>query len=380
MAGCSPLRFCFVLTASRCRRGRGARIAGAATERARRRRSHVRVRARTGLRYARSGAFTDFEVMLADLSRADVVLVGEQHDDPNTHRLEAALLEGLLRRRAALVVSLEMFERDVQPALDAYLGGRNTEEEFLKASRPWPRYATDYRPLVELAKVQTWPVIAANVPRRVASDIARNGLAPLASLPAPERAFVAADLQCPKDAYFDRFAATMGEHPGSAVGRDRRPPGQQATIERYYQSQCAKDETMAESIAASFARRGSAHRPDRPLHRCVPQRLRHRHRRARPPPAARPSGRDRHARAARHARRRRTFRRRSQTCGVPDLHGQVGRSERRSAIGGRRSGFGDRRSASAIATSLSECCGECPRRPGLKVGPIFSRSGISAVT
>ena len=127
----------------------------------------------------RSGAFSDFELMLADLSRADVILVGEQHDDPNTHRLETALLEGLQRRRSALVVSLEMFERDVQPALDAYLGGRNTEEEFLKASRPWPRYATDYRPLVELARVETWPVIAANLPRRVASDIAKHGLAPL---------------------------------------------------------------------------------------------------------------------------------------------------------------------------------------------------------
>jgi len=209
----------------------------------------------------RAAAFSDFEVMLADLSRADVVLVGEEHDDANTHRLETALLEGLLRRRPALVVSLEMFERDVQPALDAYLGGRNTEEDFLKASRPWPRYATDYRPLVELAKVQTWPVIAANVPRRVASDIARNGLAPLASLPAPERAFVAADMQCPKDAYFDRFAAMMGEHPGSTPGAPADGAAQEAMIERYYQSQCAKDETMAESIAASFARRGSASGP-----------------------------------------------------------------------------------------------------------------------
>ena len=150
-----------------------------------------------------------------------------------------------------------MFERDVQPALDAYLGGRNTEEEFLKASRPWPRYATDYRPLVELARVETWPVIAANLPRRVASDIAKHGLAPLASLPAPERALVAADVQCPKDAYFDRFAATMADHPGRAPGGMPAAADQQATIERYYQSQCAKDETMAESIATSFARRGS---------------------------------------------------------------------------------------------------------------------------
>src|SRR5512134_2482948 len=66
-------------------------------------------------------AFSDFETMLADLARADVVLVGEQHDDPNTHRLEAAVLQGLLRRGTGITVSLEMFERDVQGVLDAYL-------------------------------------------------------------------------------------------------------------------------------------------------------------------------------------------------------------------------------------------------------------------
>src|SRR5919108_5208072 len=57
--------------------------------------------------------FTDFEVMLADLARADVVFVGEQHDDPATHRLELAILEGMIRRRTGVVVALEMFERDV---------------------------------------------------------------------------------------------------------------------------------------------------------------------------------------------------------------------------------------------------------------------------
>ena len=90
--------------------------------------------------------------MLAAIARADVVFVGEQHDDPNTHRLERALLEGIARRRSDVVVSLEMFERDVQKRLDDYLAGRVTEEDFLKEARPWPRYATDYRPLVEFAK------------------------------------------------------------------------------------------------------------------------------------------------------------------------------------------------------------------------------------
>ncbi len=42
----------------------------------------------------RRRTFTDFEAMLADLARADVVLVGEQHDDPNTHRLEPPFSRG----------------------------------------------------------------------------------------------------------------------------------------------------------------------------------------------------------------------------------------------------------------------------------------------
>src|SRR5947209_2387656 len=108
----------------------------------------------------RQKAFGDFETMLADLARADVILVGEQHDDPNTHRLELAVLEGLTRRRVPLVFALEMFERDVQPVLDDYLSGRISEDRFLAASRPWPRYATDYRPLVEFAKAHAIPVIA----------------------------------------------------------------------------------------------------------------------------------------------------------------------------------------------------------------------------
>jgi uncharacterized iron-regulated protein len=203
---------------------------------------------------ARQRAFSDFEAMLADVAKADVIFIGEQHDDPNTHRLEVAVLEGLRRRGAAPTLSLEMFERDVQPALDSYLAGKTTEDEFLKTSRPWPRYATDYRALVEMAKAQTWPVIASNVPRRYASEVAKSGLKSLDAVPSPERSWVAADLQCPKDAYFDRFADTMNSH---QPGGDKRAPNAAGTeLERYYLAQCLKDETMAEAIAGAYERLG----------------------------------------------------------------------------------------------------------------------------
>ena len=206
----------------------------------------------------RRGAFIDFESMVAVLTRADVVLVGEQHDDPNTHRLEYALVSGLKRRRVAPTVSMEMFERDVQDVIDRYLSGAITEEQLLKEARPWPRYATDYRSLVELAKAEGWPVVAANLPRRFASEIAKTGEGSIGRLSIADRALVARDLQCPHDVYFDRFTNAMTDHSPSADGKPAASTDEQrATTDRYYWAQCSKDETMAESIArASEARAG----------------------------------------------------------------------------------------------------------------------------
>lgn len=200
-----------------------------------------------------AGAFVDFEVMLASLAKVDVVFVGEQHDDPNTHRLEAAILDGLHRRKVTPVLSLEMFERDVQPWLNDYLAGQVSEEEMLKNARPWTRYATDYRRMVEMARERKWTVLASNVPRPIAQQVVKGGKEALEQLPEKDRAFVARDLQCPLDGYFDRFAETMSGHPGGS----QTPEQQRATLERYYWSQCVKDETMAEAIAGAYGKKSA---------------------------------------------------------------------------------------------------------------------------
>lgn len=196
------------------------------------------------------GAFTDFESMMASLVWSDVVLVGEQHDDPNTHRLELAVLEGLARRNRSVIVSMEMFERDVQEPLDQFQRGQLTEGEFLKTSRPWPRYATDYKPLVDFAVARNWPIVAANVPRPLASEVAKSGLDVLASRTGDARQQFARDLSCSAgDPYFTRFVSAMGGHPTAGSNADEAA----RTNERYFQAQCLKDETMAESIAQALA-------------------------------------------------------------------------------------------------------------------------------
>ncbi len=193
---------------------------------------------------------TDFEAMVAKLATFDVVFLGEQHDDPRTHALEAAVLEGVARRRSGpIVLALEMFERDVQLTLDAYLAGSLAETEFLAKARPWPNYANDYRPMVEYARANQWPVVAGNIPRRIASAVGRKGLIALDSLDATERSFAARDIACPRDKYWERFRATMGDMSGH--GPPRPAEEIEATVWRIYEAQCIKDETMGESIAAT---------------------------------------------------------------------------------------------------------------------------------
>ncbi len=209
--------------------------------------------------------------MVERLSRADVVFFGEQHDDSETHRAEAELLEAIGRTGRPVVLSLEMFERDVQGVVDDYLAGRIDEKDFLARSRPWDRYATDYRRMVEHAKERRWSVVAANVPRSLASAVGRKGLAALDTLTPKERTYAANDNVCPKDDYRARFLESMQSHsPGAPsmaaapvpaappVARPVTPPAASgasasgglppAMAERFYLAQCVKDETMAEAI------------------------------------------------------------------------------------------------------------------------------------
>jgi uncharacterized iron-regulated protein len=186
----------------------------------------------------RQKTFSDFETMLADLARADAVFVGEQHDDPNTHRLELAIVEGLTRRGVPVVVAMEMFERDVQGAVDQYAAGTMTEEQFLKESRPWPRYASDYRPLIEFAKAHHLPIVGSNVPRRIASDVSKTGMSVVERL-GNDRRFASREPQCPPSGdYYDRFVEAMGGHQG--------------TTPNFYFAQCLKDETMGEAVSDAF--------------------------------------------------------------------------------------------------------------------------------
>jgi uncharacterized iron-regulated protein len=130
------------------------------------------------------------QTIIDSLEGADVLFVGETHDNAVAHLLEAELLRSAFERYGAasakrrdVALSLEMFERDVQAVVDEYLAGLISERHFLLSSRPWKNYETDYRPLVEYARAQRLPVIAANAPARYVSRVSTQGPDSLGALP-----------------------------------------------------------------------------------------------------------------------------------------------------------------------------------------------------
>jgi uncharacterized iron-regulated protein len=139
--------------------------------------------------YDGEGQPISLDAMIERLQAAQVVFVGEYHDDPAAHHLQMRIFERLHQRCKGrkLALSLEMFERDVQHIVDEYLADLITEVHFLASSRPWKNYQSDYRPLVEYAKQHNLSVIAANAPRRYVNRVGRLGAESLRQVPEPQR-------------------------------------------------------------------------------------------------------------------------------------------------------------------------------------------------
>jgi uncharacterized iron-regulated protein len=175
--------------------------------------------------------------VVADMKHADVLFFGEEHNDSTGHQLELVLLKQLSAQYSGkTALSMEMFETDCQTVLDEYLAGLIRDKNFETDARVWPNY-DDYRPLIEFARTNKLPVIAANAPSRYSNMVNRLGLSSLQQLDATGKSYLPPlPIDTATGAYLKKFDDIMGGH--SAM------PGMQM-----YQAQNLWDATMGWSIA-----------------------------------------------------------------------------------------------------------------------------------
>ena len=89
--------------------------------------------------------------MFKQLSKSDIILFGELHNNPISHWLQLEVTKDLAKKRE-LALGAEMLEADNQTQLNDYLNGKIDAIELDSTARLWPNYKTDYKPLVDFAK------------------------------------------------------------------------------------------------------------------------------------------------------------------------------------------------------------------------------------
>lgn len=196
--------------------------------------------------YTSEGKKTDYGRMLQELSKADVIFIGETHNCPVAHWMEYEITSDLIRKSSkGLVLGAEMFETDNQLLVDEYTKGLISSDKFESEAKLWDNYWTDYASLLYLAREHQLKFVATNVPRRYASYVKDNGLEALAGLGEEAKALMA-----PLPIPFDR---TVQDE--SMFGMMQMIGGKGHGNSHFAEAQAVKDATMAWFISQNFDRK-----------------------------------------------------------------------------------------------------------------------------
>ena len=101
------------------------------------------------------GRFVPEDEILRRMLRADIVYLGERHDNPGHHRLQTRLLKALIRSGKRPAAAFEMFTRDMAEKLAAHLASPEADLAMIPGivgwkKRGWPAWEM-YAPIVEAA-------------------------------------------------------------------------------------------------------------------------------------------------------------------------------------------------------------------------------------
>lgn len=131
----------------------------------------------------RAGRFVTSDAVVAKLAGARYVLLGERHDNPDHHRVQAALVRALIAAGRRPAVAFEMFTADDAAAISRHLAAAPRDAAGLAEAVNWKRSGwpdwAHYQPIAQAALDAGLPVVAANLAPATARALARGQRASL---------------------------------------------------------------------------------------------------------------------------------------------------------------------------------------------------------
>jgi|AGTN01.2.fsa_nt_gi Uncharacterized iron-regulated protein len=179
--------------------------------------------------------------LVDELSKVDLVFVGEQHDSVLHHQMQLQIIKSLYALDENLGVGMEMFQRPYQSVVDRYFSGRISEDEFLKQTEYAKRWGYDwqlYRAIVEYARRNEIPLAALNAPAELTKRVKEVGYDNLTDAERKELGPVDFNVKAHRDFWLELLSVMHGTHQAT--------PEQK---ERSYQVMAIWDDYMAQSAA-----------------------------------------------------------------------------------------------------------------------------------
>jgi len=124
----------------------------------------------------RNHSFVKESVLLSSSNQADVLLLGETHDNPVHHANQLKLYKAKIASGHRPALMMEQLNSDDQQALDWTLAGESSDETLGRASR-LIRFSDlqAYQPFLAIAIENRLPVIAANISTQRSQPVIWNG-------------------------------------------------------------------------------------------------------------------------------------------------------------------------------------------------------------
>jgi len=192
-----------------------------------------------------TGTAMDFEQAMEMIAAAKVIYIGEMHTNYQAHEAQRRVIEEIQRRFPGKVaIGMEMFREPQQEALDRWTRGELLEFEFLKESKWYDNWGSDfglYRGILTFARDHRLDVRALNPSKELQKQFAAAGSGPLP----PEIAGKA-----PETDFSDPFQRALLEaiFKGHDAGKKTPTAAKARMFDSFYRTQILWEESMATRI------------------------------------------------------------------------------------------------------------------------------------
>ncbi len=188
------------------------------------------------IRDTKENSPVDFDTFLEIVADKDIIYIGEFHQVPEILSFQNDVISGLIFNGFKPSIGLEMFNVLQQTLLDYYMAGVIPFEQLLSLYETGPEGfdLNHYMDIVEIAVKNRLKIIGLNIPRNVASAVAKYGLGKqeLNGFQLNE----------------EEVKNCSNEYKEAITDIYRKHPHEEITEENFILAQSIKDEMMAETI------------------------------------------------------------------------------------------------------------------------------------